>query len=229
LEKIDEFSKQYDISQTVWNALKCSCKDKGKILTAECNGKKELNNCKGWGSGYGKGEYRDNSKAEAKHNYEYPGIHRSLLFALKALLFYLKDTESEYSFALIPSGYRCHFDKRKTTNHQGKAIDIQFNKGKWAIRGPEKKNIAELEAIRKKFFDKCLNAKTNWTPSNHFGLEPIGLLYYTDKKGETQIDPNYSYSWIHLDVREFNQDYLRDDLFCKDSATLNGVPMTEIK
>ncbi len=218
---IDEFSEKYDISKTIWGQLDCSCTGKGTNKYNKLNGKKELNNCSGWGDKSGKSTYKSITHSEAMHKYEYPGIHRSILFALKTILFYL-DSNNNYSFAHISSGYRCRFKGYTTTNHQGKAIDIQFNKGDWEIRGQVHKNIAPLKDIKNKIFNK-LNAKTSWTDKNQYSLEPIGL-----NADNTKINGGHTHSWIHMDVRKFDAVYLKDTYFCKDKLTLNGESIVQL-
>ncbi|OWP83144.1 hypothetical protein BWK59_12080 [Flavobacterium davisii] len=216
LRAIDEFSTKFDIGTTFWKQLSCSCSNKGKKAKSKLRGIEEINNCKGFGDGTGKGTYRNNNSTEPFHKYEYPGIHRSLLFGLKALKFYFS-INNEYTLDQISSGYRCRFKNYSTTNHQGKAIDIQFSKGDKHFRGQYYSNIVHLEKIRDNYFIKFLNAKTNWTKKNYYGLEPIGL-----NKNNSKIDSNHTYSWIHLDVREFESEYLKDEYFCKESKSLNG-------
>lgn len=211
LRAIDEFSRNFDISNTLWEQIKCSCSTKGKKAKSILRGVEEINNCKGFGDKSG-----NNTSPEKYNKYEYPGMHRSLLFGVKTVLFYLSK-QKIYKLAQISSGYRCRFKNYRTTNHQGKAIDIQFDKENWKIRGQVYKNIAELTKIRADFFYKYLNAKTSWTDVNHFSLEPIGL-----NSDGSKIDGNHTYSWIHLDVREFEKTYLEDKYFCKNSNELNG-------
>jgi predicted chitinase len=213
---IDDFSLKFDISHAVWNTIDCSCSTKGKTVTSKLREIAELNKCNGWGDGTGKGTYKTGSE-EKNHKYEYPGIHRSLLFGVKAMFFYLSVQET-YSFRGVSSGYRCRFKNFLTTNHQGKAIDLQFNKGTWQIQGAQEKNLAALRDIKDKIFAKYLDARTSWPDKNYFSLEPIDLKYTKNGK----IDNNYTYSWIHMDVREFDSEYLEDKYFCKDAQTLNG-------
>ncbi|GAA4152133.1 hypothetical protein GCM10022217_06670 [Chryseobacterium ginsenosidimutans] len=217
LRAIDEFSINFDLSATVWNQLGCSCSTKGKEVVSKLRAVKELNKCNNFGDKTG-----ENTEPEKSNKYEFPGIHRSLLFGLKAALFYLSKQKT-YSFGKISSGYRCRFKNFKTTNHQGKAIDIQFDKGKWQIRGQLYKNIAELTKIREDIFYKYLNAKTSWTEKNSFSLEPIGL-----NSDNSLVDSNHTYSWIHLDVREFDKKYMDDKYFCKNSASLNGKGILQL-
>ncbi len=217
LVAIDEFSKNFDLSTTLWNQLKCSCTTKGKKATNKLKGISEMNNCNGFGDGTGKNTYSGNNKKEAYHRYEYPGIHRSLLFGFKALQFYFSK-QTTYKIDHFTSGYRCRFKNYKTTNHQGKAIDIQFSKDKWQIRGPEKRNLVELRKIRDDFFIKQLGSQKEWPGKNVFSIEPIDLLYYGD--GSLRYD--YTFSWIHMDVREFDATHLQEKNFCTNSSTLNG-------
>ncbi|CAN1502029.1 Endolysin/autolysin [Flavobacteriaceae bacterium] len=223
LKAIDEFSTKFDISTTLWNQIKCSCSTKGQQVTSKLRVINELNNCKDWGDGTGKGTYKTGSE-EKNHKYEYPGIHRSLLFGFKAMLFYISK-QNTYKFRMFSSGYRCRFKNYMTTNHQGKALDIQFSKDSWNIAGAERRNLVELRKIRDDIFHKYLNAKTSWiNGSNNFCLEPIDLIY----KANGEIDKNYTYSWIHFDVREFESKYLDDKYFCKNSVSLNGKKIIQL-
>ena len=218
LKAIDEFSKNFDISATYWGQLKCSCSTKGKQAVSKLRGIKETNNCKSFGDKTGA-----NTSPESTNKYEFPGIHRSLLFGFKALQFYFSKQKT-YKIDSFSSGYRCRFKNYKTTNHQGKAIDIQFSKGTWAIRGPQKKNLVELRAMRDDIFVKHLGAQREWPNPNLFSIEPIDLLYYKD--GSLRYD--HTFSWIHMDVRQYEKKYLDDKYFCTNAATLNGKSIVEL-
>lgn len=223
LKAIDEFSSKFDLSSKIWEDLDCSCSTRGQTLAFKTRSGKELNQCQGWGDQSGKDEYRGgHTKNEAYHNYEYPGLHRSLLFGLKGLLFYISK-QSEYKFAHISSGYRCRFKQYESTNHQGKAIDMQFEKGSKLISGEKYDNLPILRDIRDKFFVKYLNVKKSWKNDNgtvavnHFSVEPIDLLY----KANGKVRYDHTFSWIHLDVRQYEEEYLHDEYFCKSKETLN--------
>ncbi|MWP48001.1 hypothetical protein GQ589_11240 [Gilliamella sp. Pas-s27] len=195
IKAIDEFHEEYAISNTIWLQLKCRCSPK---------------KCSGFGNGLG-----TNTSPERYNTYEFPSIHRSLLFGFSALIFYLS-RQNVYKFREISSGYRCHSHKDgKTANHRGKALDIQFNKGTWAIGGLNKNNIAPLLYIRDNFFKTYLNAQDNWKEKNLFTTEPIGL------DANDKPITGYTYSWIHMDVRSFEKQYLLDEYFCTDATTLN--------
>lgn len=223
LRAIDEFSRNFDISASLWNQLKCSCSTKGKKARSKLRGIEELNNCDGFGDGTGKNTYKNDVKNEAYHKYEYPGIHRSLLFGFKALQFYFSK-QTTYKIDSFSSGYRCRFKNYTTTNHQGKAMDIQFSKGTWAIRNAVKKNLVELRKIRDHIFIKYLGAQKEWPDPNLYSIEPIDLLY--TPKGALRYD--HTFSWIHMDVRKFDAVYLDDKYFCKNLTALNGKPIIDV-
>ena len=195
IEAIDKFQEEYTISATIWSQIKCRC---GKAI------------CNGFGNGEGK-----NTSPEQTNPYEYPGIHRSLLFGLNALNFDLSKQDI-YKFREISSGYRCSRHSIKTKNHRGKALDIQFNKGDWEIRLQLYKNIEPLRYIRNNFFETYLKTQNKWDDANLFSVEPIGL-----NPDNTIIDKEHTFSWIHMDVRSFEKKYLLDEYFCTNSTTLN--------
>src|SRR5690606_20823035 len=128
---------------------------------------------------------------EKSNKYEYPGIHRSLLWSLKSVIFYLNKTEDSlgYSFKHIESGYRCvdrNIQKgRSSTNHMGKALDLHFFKNSNTVT-----SIKEIEEIRLEIFNKYLGAKWDWKEgqTDIFNLESTSI-------GAT--------TWVHYDVREF--------------------------
>lgn len=194
LKAIDEFQQKYIID---FDDVKCSC---GK--------------CKGFGNDKFP-EQKQNSKiAELKRKYEYPGIHRSLIWALRAAMFYTTVIEKnmKYSVKCIFSGYRCWVDNdihnRSSTNHMGKALDLHFNKN-----GKRTQILKEVEEIRQKIFVKYLGNQVRWNETNKFSLEP-GVAAY---KGEFIAS-----TWIHYDVRQFELKYLADQYFAKNINQVNG-------
>ena len=205
LQKIDEFSDKY--RENVEN-YKCKC---GK--------------CSGFGQGQGKETYREiegvkTYSMEKYHKYEYPGMHQSLLWAVSAIKFYIDFLTPKHSFAGIISAYRCQEDnkikKRQTTNHMGKSVDLLFAKEGRLIAEKLETNLPLLRYIRNDLFVKYLNT-TEWLRQG-FATEPIGL-----KSGET-------WSWIHIDVREFGANNLKDIYFIKQQTDNNySKEMFEIK
>ncbi len=111
--------------------------------TCLCNGIKSIpNKCSGFGKGQYKDQYSSKTHVEKYHKYERPGMHRSLLWGVSALKYYLS-IQNEYKYSSITAGYRCwehnKYAGRATTNHMGKAVDIQFLKNNKLVAGKKKK------------------------------------------------------------------------------------------
>jgi Putative peptidoglycan binding domain len=181
LRAIDAFARRFPID---FKALKCPC---GK--------------CKGFGRGRFKGSYVPGKpKAEAFHLYEYPGVHRMLLWAVRAAFFYLP----QHRF-VISSGYRCAEDNkqhgRASTNHHGKAIDLDVPLG----RGESKRDdMLKCDAIRGRLVETA-HAQVGWEAANRKALEP------------SHIAP----TWVHYDVRCYEPKYLQDRMFCTSLRRLD--------
>jgi hypothetical protein len=181
MQAIDDFAKRYPID---FKALKCPCGD-----------------CGGFGSGLNKGRYVGGQpQVEAYHLYEYPGVHRMLLWAVRAAFFYMP----QHKF-VISSGYRCSVDNqrhgRNTTNHHGKAIDIDVT----TAPGEDKQDeMVKCDAIRGRLVETA-HAQIGWTATNRKALEPS----------------NIAPTWVHYDVRCYETKYLQDDWFCKTAKELD--------
>jgi hypothetical protein len=191
LKAIDEFCNKW-VEKIL--DYKCLCHASDSKVKIE-------NRC----TGYGKGKKNENA-----------GIHRSLLWGVSALKFYLSQ-QTTYKYRLTSAGYRCwaHNDTipRTSTNHMGKAVDIQFKKGSYEISSFKKENIAPLKEIRDKFYINYLKVEEGWSiPSvnNNYRLEPIGM-------GSQQ-----SYSWIHMDVSLFITEYLKESFYVKEQNLIIG-------
>jgi len=160
------------------------------------------------------------SANESGNHYEYPGIHRSLLWAVRGIMFYLKKSyeQDKLSVGEISSGYRCwennKSNRRTSTNHMGKAIDLWINKnGSRPIAFNEKK--AACDKVRE-LVETKMNGQVRWANTDRISLEP----------GTT----GWATTWVHLDVRTYNRrKYLKDSFFCKKLADLNGKPLKELK
>ena len=181
-EAIDKFADQFPID---FNALKCRC-----------------GTCKGFGQGKFKGLYISGKpKVEAFYRYEYPGIHRMILWAARALFFYMP----EHKFA-FNSSYRCSVDnqqhQRSSTNHHGKAIDVDV-----PLKPGETKqdDRDRCNAIRGRLVETA-NAQIGWLANNHKALEPA------------DIAP----TWVHYDVRTYERKYLDDKYFCTNLKDLDN-------
>ena len=159
-------------------------------------------------SGFGQGRYKDEYRAqkpriEAYHLYEYPGIHRMLLWAVRALKFY----QPQYNF-VINSGYRCAENNRQkgrtSTNHHGKAVDLDVPLGP----GEDKRDdMRRSDEIRGLVVERS-NAQIGWSAKNRKSLEPASIAP----------------TWVHYDVRSYERKYLADKYFCTTLQQLNGVP-----
>lgn len=196
LAAIDEFETKYPI---VFSELKCDC-----------------NVCTGFGQGKYATQKQSAAIAEKSRKYEYPGIHRSLLWAYKAMMFYMTKKEGgKYTINKISSGYRCHEDNkihgRSSTNHMGKAIDIHFNKN-----GTRTREITDVEAIRDKIIIPTNKAQINWGSKDKFSLEPSRNASYV------------ATTWIHMDVRQFDLKYLKDEFFANTEAKIKGKKIVDV-
>jgi peptidoglycan hydrolase-like protein with peptidoglycan-binding domain len=200
---IDEFGTKYPLSIT---EFKCPC-----------------TKCGNFGKGQYKGEYVGQTIDEKVHKYEYPGMHRSLLWLIKGLGFHLNERKKpELKIGGIASGYRCWVNnddkKRKSTNHMGKAADIHIffkdNQGNWVDGGKPK--CDDVRNILK----KTAGAQLRWDLNNTFSLEPSEENY----KGESLAT-----TWVHVDVRTFNQKkYLQDRFFCKTDQAMDGKQLNDL-
>jgi hypothetical protein len=186
LRAIDGFSRRFPID---FKALKCRC-----------------GVCKGFGRRRFRGEYRPGMpRVEAFHRYEYPGVHRMLLWAVRAAFFYLP----QHKF-VISSGYRCAVDNkqhgRSSTNHHGKAIDLDV-----PLKPGESKrdDMRKCDAIRGVLVERA-HAQIAWDAANRKALEP------------SHIAP----TWVHYDVRCYESKYLQDRMFCTTLKQLdNRLPV----
>lgn len=185
-QAIDQLAQRFPID---FNQLRCRC-----------------GTCSGFGQGKFKGLYFGSVKTEQNYRYEYPGIHRMILWAARALFAYRPDMQFVFS-----SGYRCSVDnqihQRTTTNHHGKAVDIDI------VLPPgmsKRADMARCDEVRGLLVAKS-NAQIGWLGANRKSLEPA------------DIAP----TWVHYDVRSYEPKYLKDDFFCQDLAGLDRkLPIT---
>jgi len=167
-------------------------------------------------SGYGRN--RRNTKSGFNTANEYPGLHRSLIWILKSLNFYLKNEfkPKGLEVAYIESGYRCIDDNKKkgrtTVNHMGLALDIHIKKN-----GKRTKAIEDVEFVRKEIMAVKMGASEERS-SDKIYLEPTKF-----KSGA-----NGATTWVHFDVTRFSSIYFNDEYFKKEIKDLNGKPIVEI-
>lgn len=187
----------------------------GSIYTVNINeGKCPCTECSGFGNGLFS-EQRNNTKIlEKNRKYEYPGIHRSLLWVEKAVKFYLTNHEKQSGLKIgkIFSGYRCNANNRKnrrtSTNHMGKALDLHIYK--LTDTNNTERNADKVRDLLIKF----TNAEYRWDGSDFFALEPSSRNRVGDEFIAT--------TWVHYDVRTFNLQYLKDEYFVKDNSGVDG-------
>lgn len=195
---IDKFADEYPLN---FEALKCPCSTDPQFKNWEGQ------TCDGFGNELCEGEYRDGKpKIEAYYKYEYPGIHRMILWATRATFFY----HPEYTFT-INCGYRCWVRNkqkgRSSTNHMGKAIDIDVPRTESEDRNDD---LNRCNEIREEMV-KDSNAQIGWNGSNKKSLEPS----------------NIAPTWVHYDVRQFAKKFLENRFFCKSEEELNNrLPIT---
>ena len=179
---IEEFAREHPLD---FDVLRCPC-----------------GVCSGFGQGRFKRSYRSGKpKIEAYYRYEYPGIHRMLLWAVRALYFYMK----EFDF-IITSGYRCGVNNeqkgRSSTNHHGKALDLDVA----LMPGEDKRDdMNRCEMIRGLLVEHS-SAQIGWSAQNRKSLEPA----------------NIAPTWVHYDVRSYERVYLADRYFCTSPEELDS-------
>ena len=180
-DAVGEFAGRYPID---FSPLRCPCGE-----------------CEGFGQGRFEGQFRDGKpRVEAFHRYEYPGIHRMLLWAYRAALHY----HPEERF-VITSGYRCAVRNEQTgrssTNHHGKALDFDAVGAEGEDR---REDMNRCERIRGALVEKS-NAQIGWSAPNRKSLEPA----------------NIAPTWVHYDVRSYQREYLADRMFCSNPEELD--------
>lgn len=159
--------------------------------------------CSGFGNGQFRNQYHPGvPQSEATHRYEYPGIHRMLLWSVRAAYHYGRQFEF-----IINSGYRCSIRNQQTgrtsTNHQGKAIDIDVP----GIPGEDRREDMKRCDLIRGFIVEKSNAQIGWAAANKKALEPA----------------NIAPTWVHYDVRCYAREYLDDRFFVRTLEELDGV------
>jgi len=211
LKAIDKFGSKFKVN---FSQIKCPC-----------------GNCTGFGKGKYAAQRQDASiKYERKRKYEYPGIHRSMYWSVKAVQFWMNEADKnlKYSLNKISSGYRCWYNNnhnkpkaRTSTNHMGKALDLHFNKN-----GKRTRKLADIEEIRLKIFSKRMGAPATGTGAKYgFGWKRnmIGMESKKFNSGSSGAT-----TWVHYDIREFDLKYLKDEFFTKTSGGAEGKTIVEM-
>ena len=170
------------------------------------------------GSCLGYGNNRRGIESGSNIANEYPGLHRSLIWILKALNFYLKNEfkSRNMEIAYIESGYRCIENNknkgRTSVNHMGLALDLHIN-----INGVRTRELADMEFIRKNIMAVKMNA-TEQRASNKIYLEPS--VFNNGSQG--------AQTWVHFDITRLSNIYFDDNFFKKTVTQLNGGSIVDI-
>ena len=194
LVALDEFMAKYPMDK-YFAQMKCKC---GKC------------------SGYGQGQMNVNWFGNPAN--EYPGIYRGLVWILRASQFYLAKTKLGYDILKISSGYRCIEDNkqhpnkygvpRKTVNHMGLALDVQYvKKGETTRTGQ-----AGIDTIRSKIFTQFIDANFSR------GTDKI----YLESSAEG------AKTWVHFDCRSFSRLYKENSFFAQNINTADGGSVISI-
>lgn len=193
LVALDEFMTKYPMDK-YFAQMKCKC-----------------GLCGGFGNGKMNLQWYNNVANE------YPGIYRGVIWILRASQFYLDKTKLGYDILKISSGYRCiednkqHTDSRgnrprKTINHMGLALDVQYvKKGENTRTGQ-----AGIESIRSKVFAELIGAG--------FSRANDRIFLESSSQGAT--------TWVHFDCTGFS--IKRTNLFVQNVETANGSSLVSI-
>lgn len=200
LRAVDSFQNKYTIDV---NQGKCPC-----------------GQCSGFGNGKNSNERNNPSIPESRRKYEYPGMHRIILWTQRAIQFYLANFEKDKNLrvGLIFSGYRCAINNKQkgrgTTNHMGKASDLHIYK-----LNNTSTNTENCNAVRD-ILVKYSGAKYRWNHNNAIALEadPRHAV-----KGDYIADV-----WVHYDVRTYDLKYLEDKYFAKTMVACNGKSIIQL-
>lgn len=185
IDAINRFAAQYPVD---FSSLRCEC-----------------GHCGDFGQNRFEGEFRDGMPlVEAYHHREYPGIHKAILHSYRALCMYAE--AAKFPAPSLTCGYRCwvHNEQkgRRSTNHMGKALDINFPLATGEDYEDDKDRCDQIRGLLVERGD----FQVGWGASNRKALEP------------SQIAP----SWIHMDVRCYARKYLSDEHFVRSEAELDA-------
>lgn len=99
IKAIDEFQEEYPID-SFFTQARCQCSSFSHLKETACNG-------------FGMSK-TNNGKIGAKYaeGNEYPGLHRTLFWVLRSIIFYIESDKryQHLTLEIISSGYRCWVD-----------------------------------------------------------------------------------------------------------------------
>jgi len=185
IDALCSFQARYRLK---FGALHCPCGD-----------------CGGFGNGRGRGQYRPGVPAvEAYHLCEYPGLHRMLLWAIRAAMFYVG---GRFGWALVlTSGYRCAARNqqrcRMSTNHHGKAIDFDII----SDSADKREDMRRCDVVRG-LLTETAAGQIGWGAPNRKALEPAAIAP----------------TWLHYDIRCYEYRYLGDRFFVQSELELDEL------
>ncbi len=218
IEAIDKFQEEYPI-ETYFAQAKCKCSTFTNLKEPTCDGfgLNKTNNGK-TGKNYASG-------------IEYPGLHRTLFWVLRSIMFYI-DSDERYQHLtvdIVSSGYRCwtdnNYHNRVSTNHMGKALDIHIiKKEKAKSEHTNDERIVCCDLVRDILTEKT-NAEYRWFHSNGIALENSYTRYHP-KKGRD--NKSIASNWVHYDVRVFESKFLENQFFVKTEKDANGKYLKEL-
>ena len=192
LQALDRFAKEFPVNFQS-SVLLCPCQQGA---------------CKGFGQNQFDQQYLPGQDhTERSHMKEYPGVHKAILHVFRAVQFYAR--EAGFGQATINSGYRCwNYNKQKkrtTTNHLGKALDVDF-----PLQAGQSKadDVRHCDAVRAILVEKS-NFQIGWSSKNVKALEPS----------------NIAPTWVHMDVRCYESKYLEDRFFVKTLEELDSIKL----
>ena len=211
IEAIDKFQKEHPI-ETYFEQAKCQCSTLKLVKGDKA--------CGGFGLERHSEEKQKKDPIEMYRKYEYPGLHRTLFWVLRAWKFYLKHFDQRnMEIELVESGYRCWSNNRarnrSTTNHMGKALDIHM------VYNNPKITVANLCDDAREVMIKYCNAYYRWYVKNVISLE-------AGNRVKISTDKAIASTWVHFDVRSFELDYLKDEYFAKSVEQVNGLSMRSL-
>jgi hypothetical protein len=212
IKAIDEFQEKYPID-SFFTQARCQCSSFNNLKETACNG-------------FGMGK-TNNGKIGAKYaeGNEYPGLHRTLFWVLRSIIFYIESDEryQHLTLKIVSSGYRCwvdnNYNNRVSTNHMGKALDIQILlKGKGKNRHTREERIGCCDLVRDILTEKT-KAEYRWFHSNGIALENSFTRYHPTRGRDNK---SIASIWVHYDVRVFEKKYLQDHFFVTTVDDVNG-------
>lgn len=195
LRALDLYRSSYPIEMT---DLKCQC-----------------HSCGGFGRGYDSSASVQYFKSNGQPylGKERPGIHRALLWTLRAAKFYVATVDAAlgYKFHMINSGYRCWQRNKeihlKTINHMGNALDIQFKKNNTICAN------SVVQKVREDIFIKRIGAKMGWGDHYRFAME-------NNAQGAV--------SWVHIDMRDVTAPWNHSRYYAVTNGACDGASLVEL-